>query len=91
MKPPVYSLRSSFNRTVKYKRKYIRNKTVKQKVHRKFLGITVGAIIIHWWYLKIEPPIYSLRNCFDKTEKYKRKYIGNLSGGVFYAAFQIVL
>ena len=47
MESPVYSLRSSFNKTVKYKRKYIRNRTVKQKIHRKFLGTTVGAIIIY--------------------------------------------
>ena len=79
MKPPVYSLCSSFNRIIKHK-KYIRNKTVKQKkIHKKFLSITTGAIIIHWWYLKIEPPIYSLCNCFNRTIKHKRKYIGNSS------------
>ena len=26
----------------------------------------------------MEPPVYSLRNCFNTTVKHKRKYIGNL-------------
>ena len=30
----MYSLRNCFNKTVKYKRKYIRNKTIKYKIYK---------------------------------------------------------
>jgi hypothetical protein len=40
-------------------------------VLRKQVVSAIGAVIIHWRRLKIEPLVYSLRNYFNRTIRHK--------------------
>ena len=58
---------------------FISRGLVRQQVQWLF----IGAVIIHWRHLKMEPYPYSLRNYFNRTIKTQRKYKTSVIGTPF--------